>query len=57
MYLSLVLGSVVEAAGSVQWATLLVIVVAGTVAVVVTCRWAIDAERDAALAPGDVVER
>ncbi len=54
------LGSVVEAAGSVQWATLLVIVVAGTVTVVVTCRWgiyAIDTERDAAVAPGDVVER
>ncbi len=32
LYLSLVQGSVVEAAGSVQWAALLVIVVAGTVA-------------------------
>ncbi len=46
-----------EAAGSVQWAALLVIVVAGTVAVVVTCQWGISAERDAAVAPGDVVER
>ncbi len=43
--LSLVQGSVVEAAGSVQWAA------------VVTCRWGVSAERDAAVAPGDVVEK
>ncbi len=37
-----------EAAGSVQWAA---------IDVVVTCWWGISAERDAAVAPGGVVER